>query len=580
MRYVALACDFDGTLAYEGRVSESTLRALDRLRTSGRKLILVTGRELEDLLRVFPEVRYFDRAVVENGAVVYDPAKRDAKALAHAPPPAFVQLLRDRGVAPISVGRAIVATWRPLETAVLAAIRDLGLELQVILNKDAVMVLPAGINKASGLATALDQMCLSPHNVVGVGDAENDHAFLSVCECAVAVANALPMLQEEADLITHGARGDGVTELIDALLADDLVALQPRLTRHDIVLGEREDGKPVHVSPHGTNVLVVGPPGAGKSVLVAGLLERLAEHQYQFCVVDPDGDYESLESAIVLGSRQHGPGSEEVVRVISDPAENVVVNLAGVNLADRPATFLAMLPALCELRARTGRPHCLVVHETSHLLPGLWEPALLAAPTFDGVVRIAPAPGLFPRATLESIDVLVAFGDARAAVREWCEIASAPIPSLPPGEMAPGRVLCWLPRSKLDPMSMRVLPGRMVRRHARPFADAELPAERSFYFEGPQRKLHLRAQTLALFVQLADGVDDDTWIHHLRSGDYSRWFCQGVQDESLAVEAAQIEGRRELDPAASRAAIRTAIERRYTLPPAGSARGPHADLPE
>src|SRR5207253_1677558 len=121
------------------------------------------------------------------------------------PPPAvFAETLRQRGVSPISVGRVIVATWEPHEQVVLATIRDLGLELQVIFNKGAVMVLPAGVNKASGLAAALKALELSPHEVVGVGDAENDHALLTLCECGVAVANALPALKERADLVTQG----------------------------------------------------------------------------------------------------------------------------------------------------------------------------------------------------------------------------------------------------------------------------------------------------------------------------------------------------------------------------------------
>src|SRR5262249_11536305 len=162
----------------------------------------------------------------ENGALLYQPGRNEARLLAPAPPDAFVQALRERGVAPMSVGRAIVATWHPHETAVLEGIRDQGLEMQGIFNKDAVMVLPSGVNKASGLAAALHEMGLSPHEVVAVGDAENDHAFLSLCECSVAVANALPSLQEHADWVTKGDHGAGVVELIDALVEDDLDRLE------------------------------------------------------------------------------------------------------------------------------------------------------------------------------------------------------------------------------------------------------------------------------------------------------------------------------------------------------------------
>jgi hydroxymethylpyrimidine pyrophosphatase-like HAD family hydrolase len=135
------------------------------------------------------------------------------------------------------VGHAIVATWRPHEQTVLEVIRDLGLGLQVIFNKDAVMVPPSGVNKASGMLAALDELSLSPHNVVGIGDAENDHTFLALCECSAVVSNALPSLFERADYITTKDHGAGVEELISMLLADDLASVEPKLSRHDLVLG-------------------------------------------------------------------------------------------------------------------------------------------------------------------------------------------------------------------------------------------------------------------------------------------------------------------------------------------------------
>src|SRR5262245_27481004 len=146
MRYLALACDYDGTIAREGQVDTATVAALKRIRASGRRLLLVTGRELEDLAGVCPDLGTFDRIVAENGALVYDPATRETQLLATRPPEEFVAELARRGVTPLGVGKAIVATWRPNEATVLEAIRDLGLELNVIFNKGAVMVLPAGIN--------------------------------------------------------------------------------------------------------------------------------------------------------------------------------------------------------------------------------------------------------------------------------------------------------------------------------------------------------------------------------------------------------------------------------------------------
>jgi hydroxymethylpyrimidine pyrophosphatase-like HAD family hydrolase len=226
MRYLLLACDYDGTLARDGRVEASTLVALERVRASGRKLLLLTGRQLDDLRSVFTEVELFDTVVAENGALLYNPRTKVERTIAEAPPTALVETLRRRYI-PIAVGRVIVATWEPHEREVLETIRDLGLELQVIFNKGAVMVLPAGVNKGSGLLAALAALELSPRQVVGIGDAENDHAFLSTCEFAVAVANALQTIKERADVVTKGEAGAGVEELADELVASDLESWDP-----------------------------------------------------------------------------------------------------------------------------------------------------------------------------------------------------------------------------------------------------------------------------------------------------------------------------------------------------------------
>jgi hypothetical protein len=103
------------------------------------------------------------------------------------------------------------------------------------------------------------------------------------------------------------------------------------------------------------------------------------------------------------------------------------------------------------------------------------------------------------------------------------------------------------------------------RRHQRKYAQGELGEDKSFYFRGPEGKLNLRAQNLVLFMQLADGLDDATWLYHLARGDYSRWFGEAIKDEELAAEAAHIEAQPNPDPAESRAHIRAAIEQRYTL---------------
>ena len=185
----------------------------------GRKLLLVTGREIPDLHTVFSETAIFDLIVAENGALLYWPDTKMEKCLTPAPPPAFPDLLRKRGVNTLSVGRVIVASVEPYEGDLRKAIEDLNLDLEVIPNKGSLMVLPSRVNKGFGLAAALMELKLRSEELVAVGDAENDHAFMSVCECSVAVANALDTLKSHVDWVVKESHGEGAVEMMHAYMA-------------------------------------------------------------------------------------------------------------------------------------------------------------------------------------------------------------------------------------------------------------------------------------------------------------------------------------------------------------------------
>lgn len=217
-RFSAIATDYDGTLATDGFVDEATIAALKRYRDRGGTLLLVTGRELDDLLQVFPATPLFNCVVAENGAVLYSPQTLERRRLGDPPPADFISSLEKYHVHPISVGDVIVATWQPHGETVQRVLTDLKLSARVIFNKRAVMVLPEGIDKASGLKAALHDLNLDPAAVVAIGDAENDQDLLAACGLGVAVANALDSLKARADYVTIRARGQGVQELIEALL--------------------------------------------------------------------------------------------------------------------------------------------------------------------------------------------------------------------------------------------------------------------------------------------------------------------------------------------------------------------------
>ena len=568
MRYLALASDYDGTIARDGIVDDKTVKALERFRQSGRKLVLVTGRELPDLENTFSRIDLFDFVVAENGALLYNPVTRAKRALAPPPLTNFIEDLKRRGVDGLSVGEVIVATWHPHETAVLESIRDLGLDLQVIFNKDAVMILPAGVNKMTGLSHALDEMKLSRHNVVGVGDAENDQAFLGCCECSVAVANAIPSVKERADWVTEQAQGGGVAELIDRLLADDLSSLNFQLQRHGILLGHAGEEE-VFIEPHGTNILLCGQSGSGKSTFVAGFLERLLERGYQTCVIDPEGDYESLDGFFTVGDQNHPPSLDQIAQLLDHPDSNLSLNLIGVQMQDRPKLFASLLKNLQDKRLREGRPHWLIVDEAHHLLPCEWAPASAeVAGERTGMMLVTVHPEHVSPAALPLVDALVVVGKCpRDAVTEFARIAGKQPPSLPAGDLPQGEAFVWFldPDRTVDHLHTEA--GKLERkRHKRKYAEGELEEERMFWFRGAEGKLNLRVQNLNMFLQIAEGIDDETWLFHLNNGDYSDWLSQAIKDKDLSAEIKQVEEEQSLSPQESRKRIAKAIESRYTAP--------------
>ncbi|MEJ0037566.1 MAG: HAD-IIB family hydrolase [Gammaproteobacteria bacterium] len=573
MRYLALCCDYDGTLATHGRLLPDTVEALERLIASGRRLIMVTGRELDDLQTVCARLDLFEYVVAENGALLYHPATRAEKALAPRPPDEFTARLRARGVERVSQGRVIVATWEPWETIVLETIRDMGLELQVIFNKGAVMVLPAGVNKATGLACALDALGLSAHNAVAVGDAENDHALLRSCEFAAAVANALPKLKETADMVTKRDHGAGVADLIEAILRDDLASFEARLERHHVLLGTDKNGQGVKLPPHGQNVLLVGTSGSGKSTLTTGFLERLAEQKYTFCLIDPEGDYENFAAAVTLGTPTRPPGIDEIVQLLAKPHASCIANIVGLPIADRPGFFASLAPRLQELRAKSGRPHWIVIDEAHHLLPAEWQPGPLALPEkLSGVWQVTVHPDLIAPKALADVTTLIAVGQQPIeAFREFGKVRKRTAPPIDEVQLAPGEALLWPVAGGGEPRRLKIAPSHTERRrHTRKYAEGELPPEQSFYFRGPRNKLKLRAHNLIMFLQMADGVDAETWTHHLKRGDYSEWIRHAIKDDTLADEIRAFEQDDALSAEEGLRSVRAAIEQRYTLPASAS----------
>lgn len=568
MRYLALVADYDGTLATHDRISDDTARALERLKSSGRRVILLTGRRLDDLLTVCPYARLFDCIVAENGAVIYDPKTRERQTLANPPSKRLVQTLRARGVEPLELGEVVVGTFEPHRPTVQDVVSELGLEAQVICNRKAIMILPAGVNKATGLEHALRKLGLSRHEVVGIGDAENDHSFLARCECAVAVANAIPSIREAVTFVTRSENGAGVCELIDELIANDLCRREAKLQQHLLFLGTRADGAAVSIPPYGRNILIAGPSSSGKSTLTAGIIERLIGKDYQTCIIDPEGDYGTIHNIVTLGNRWREPSINEVMSILEDTKVNLAINLLGLSLEDRPEFFSQFLSHFQAMRTRTGRPHWLVMDEAHHMVPAEWGHISWALPYRLGeTILVTVHPDHLPSAILSQVGLVLAvghspektlgnFAHATNQVLAWPEHLS----------YQPDHVIAWFIGAAQSPFSMRPLRGTAERiRHHRKYAEGNLRWH-SFYFRGPEGRQNLRAQNLAVFCQLAEGIDENTWMFHLRRGDYSRWFRHSIRDPYLADEVERIECRTDLTPWQTRQIIRELINVRYTLP--------------
>ena len=566
MEIAAFAFDYDGTLARDGRVAETTVAALRRLKAAGPLLLLITGRQLPDLQRTFSHWSMFDAIVAENGAVLLRPSHHEELSLAPSPPAALLEALRQRQVDPLSVGRSIIATWQPNETKVLAAIRDCGLEWQIIFNKGAVMCLPPGVNKASGLRAALESLGLSPLNVVGVGDAENDHAILLACGYRVAVGNAIDLLKSEADYVCHAHHGAGVEELIQRFLAVPPQDLTSGVRRYDLGIGGDLDG-PVAI-PSSAALLIAGSSGGGKSRLATLLIERIAEKEMQLCVVDPEAEYGAMLSLASLGGASKAPSLEEVGQLLEHPHNNLVINLLAVDLESRPKYVAGLITLLKKLKTRFARPHWLIIDEAHHGIPRASQPGSAMGPSsLRGAALITAAPLELPPAILRAIDVAIFLGEGARERFEACRDALGTA-GIPPGKtrLEPNQALYWCRNAHQIRIVELDAPRQEHERHVRKYAQGVLGEDNSFYFRGEHNQLNLRAYNLITFVQLAKGVDAGTWLFHLQRGDYSRWFREVIKDEQLAEHAASLEHSQSTDATASRQAICDLVEARYTAP--------------
>jgi len=415
MRYVVLAAGFDGTLARDGRCDERCVDALRELSATGRKLILVTGRELRLLLEIFPEARLFDYIVAENGAVLHRTATRESEILGQAPPEILLQELRRQHIAPLSVGSSIITTAAEHADVARAALRKLKLHLdyELVNNDETLFILPPGVDKASGISEALRELGVSRHNLVAIGNGDNDLPLFASAEHAVAVDNSSEAVKQAADRVTEGAYCDGFLELARDLVATDLANTAPR---RRIVLGKDEHQREVTLSPCQDSVLVSGADETLRTIICNRLLEQFMQQDYQCCIIgadrntpvaSPRGAFAGMSS---WGDAHEAPRLTDVLTALEQPSHSIEINLAALPAETRPVFVDALLLQLQALHDRAGRPHCILIHHADRFLIGVQAGTAIRRLSEVTMVYSSAEAGLLPRAILEDVKLTISTG--------------------------------------------------------------------------------------------------------------------------------------------------------------------------
>lgn len=570
MKLSVIAVDYDGTIAKDGRADPSVIDAIQEARARGIVVILVTGRILADLRRVFPQEGVFDVIVAENGAVLAFPNGR-TRLLARAPSGPLLEELRRLHVA-AEFGQCIIEGDASSATEILQAIRKLELPLALLFNHNRVMILPQGVNKATGLREALNTLRLSLHNCIGIGDAENDHAMLDACEIGVAVSWGSKSLHAIADDVLQGKEPAVVGDYIRAVSAE--TKLPPhRADSRRILLGHTASGNVVEAPVRGRNILITGDPRSGKSWMTGLFCEQLILQGYCLCVIDPEGDYATLESlpgVIVFRAGEAPPRMSDVARALRYPDVSIVIDLSGPGHEEKVTYVHELLPMLASLRRSVGLPHWIVVDEAHYFLhqPNFadcvdFELAAYVLITYrpsqlhPELTRAVESAIVTPFTNADEVQALAAFFDAQDLHEAWAQrfaalaideaavVTHSGTPSLPEGFTIARRITSHV-------------------RHRTKYIDVPMPLERAFRFTSGRKSLGLSARTLREFMRTQELVPTGALQAHARRGDFSRWIREVFGDAPLAADLQRLEKQvRDEEVGDPRPALAKLIRERY-----------------
>jgi hydroxymethylpyrimidine pyrophosphatase-like HAD family hydrolase len=546
-----IALDYDGTVARGDVLDPAVREAIARARTQGIVVLLVTGRILDELRRVAGDLHFVDAVIAENGAVIHFPSNGRTTTLAPLVSEGFIAELRRRGI-PFSSGQCLVDADANEAPRLLEVIRTLEMPLVLIFNRGRVMTAPQGVSKATGLHVALLTLRLSARNTVAIGDAENDHELLRLAEVGVAVAWGSKALQATADVTLAGDGPAAVASYVRQLAAATTLPVPPRARRR-LLLGHLEDGREFSLAVRGRNVLVTGDAKSGKSWVAGLLCEQLILHGYCVCVIDPEGDYSSLEGlpgVTVLGGTDAPPTPRELLRALRYPDRSVVIDLSRLPHDEKRHYVRALLPALNVLRRRTGLPHRIVLDEAHYYLHDADAPQLLDFER-NGYTVVTYCASRLPQALLAGTEVMIVTCESNPAETEALRARCAGCADVDPshwallGHLKVGQAVA-LPVTEEAGGELRLftIAPRLTThvRHRDKYVDVPVSAHRAFTFN-PNGQPEHHARTLRQFVSELEGTPPPLLDGYIVRGDFSRWIENVFGDRALADELRTLEQR-------------------------------------
>ena len=574
MKLSVLALDYDGTITRADVVDPSVRAAIASARTNGVVTLLVTGRILTELQRVAGQLHCDGAVVTENCAIMHFPASGNTSVLAPPTSEAFLAELRRRGI-PHTAGQCLVDADAREAPRLLDVIHQLELPLVLIFNGGRVMTLPQGVSKATGLHTALDTLRLSPRNTLAIGDRENDHELLRLAEVGAAVEWGSTALRAVADITLEGAGPAAVASYVARIGAVGRLPVPPRARRR-LRLGYTEDGLEFSLAVRGRNVLIAGDAKSGKSWVAGLLCEQLILHGYCVCVIDPEGDYRSLEAlpgVTILGGEDPPPTPRELLRALRYPDRSVVIDLSHQPHDEKMQYIRSVLPALNVMRRRTGLPHRILVDEAHYFLHDAGAHHLLDL-DLNGYTVVTYCASRLPKELLAASEVMIVTCESNPAeVEELCRCCSrcdagdparwsmlrhikiGQAVALPITEEAGGDL-------RLFTIGPRITPHV---RHREKYVDVPVTESKAFVFSGNSLAPR-RARTLREFVTALASGPLQNLEGYLRRGDFSRWIGDVFGDRALSEELRDLEERHRTAPRLETVAeIIEALRGRYDL---------------